>query len=341
MFQLNNTLSGLGLGTLGEDSVESFAGRNPNWAGTTSTGARVFVKHISGDARAATGRLRRAITVETERLASRFGLVTPRCLGWDERARLIVFELLTPARSGAALAAVGQFDDDVAEQAGRLVAALHSAHLPAEAPAPPFPAAAPLAALSWSEFVSATAAELELWRIVQNDDALAAALDDLRRSQERVPSAPTHCDLRLDQFVHHDGRLYLTDWEELRAADPARDIGTFAGEWLHHAITRLDTGDAELSHTDVVDLATAEFAGVRPRVSAFWRSYADAVDRTDPDLPVRATAFAGWHQFTRAFAGAHASSRLSVIDRAAAGIGRTALLAPHQFAEELGLGSDT
>ena len=333
--RLNSTLTSLGLGTLAEDSVESFTGRNPNWAGTTTTGARVFVKHIGGDARAATARLHRAIAVE--RLATRFGLVTPRCLGWDEQARLIVFELLTPARTGAELAGDGEFGDVMAEQAGRLVAALHSARLTADHPAPPFPA--PTTALAWQEFVTATAAELELWRIVQNDDALTAALHDLRLSQERVVPAPTHCDLRLDQFVDHDGRLYLTDWEELRLADPARDVGAYAGEWLYHAITRLDAGDGDLSHADVVDLAAAEFATVRPRISAFWRSYAGAVDRTDPALAARAAAFAGWHQFTRAFAGAHASSRLSVFDRAAAGIGRTALLAPHQFAEGLGLGS--
>jgi hypothetical protein len=338
--RLNSTLTGLGLGTLTEDAVRSFAGRNPNWAGTTSTGARVFVKHISGDARAATVRLRRAITVETERLADRFGLVTPRCLGWDANARLIVFELLTPARTGAELAAAGEFGDHRAEQAGRLVAALHSASLAGGGqPAPPFPAPAPLESLSWPEFASATAAELELWRILQNDAALPAALRRLHLAQERAVPAPTHCDLRLDQFIEHGGQLYLTDWEELQLADPARDVGAYAGEWLYHAITRLDAGHADLSHEDVVDLAAEEFAEVRPRIRAFWRTYVHAVGRADPDLAVRAAAFAGWHQFTRAFAGAHASSRLSVIDRAAAGVGRTALLAPHQFAEELGLGS--
>jgi hypothetical protein len=336
--RLNSTLTGLGLGTLTEDGVTSFAGRNPNWAGTTSTGARVFVKHIGGDEREATARLRRAVTVEAERFA---GLVTPRCLGWDTAARLIVFELLTPARTGAELARAGEFGDGTAAQAGRLVAALHSSSLTVERAAAPFPAVAPLAALSWPEFAAATAAELALWRLVQNDAALAAALGDLHLAQERAHPVPTHCDLRLDQFVDHDGRLYLTDWEELRLADPARDIGAYAGEWLYHAVTRLDAGEADLSHEDVVELATAEFARVRPRIATFWRSYLDAVGHADEDLAARAAAFAGWHQFNRAFAGAHASSRLSAFDRAAAGIGRTALLAPHEFVDELGLGGGT
>jgi hypothetical protein len=335
--RLNRTLTNLGLGTLAEDSVTSFAGRNPNWAGTTSTGAQVFVKHISGDAQAATVRLRRTIIVETEQLATRFGLVTPRCLGWDEQARLIVFELLTPARTGAELAGAGEFGNDMAEQAGRLVATLHAASLTADLPAPPFPALTPLESLTWQEFASATAAELELWRIVQNDAALSTALHHLHLAQQRSTPVPTHCDLRLDQFIDHGGRLYLTDWEELQLADPARDVGAYAGEWLYHAITRLDAGNADLSHEAVVDLAAMEFAKVRPYISAFWRSYVHTVGGPDPDLAARATAFAGWHQFNRAFAGAHASSRLSAIDRAAAGIGRTALLASRQFAEELGL----
>lgn len=338
---LNNTLTSLGLGTLAEDSVRSFAGRNPNWAGTTSTGVQVFVKHIGGDARAATVRMRRAITVETEQLATRFGLVTPRCLGWNSHARLIVFELLTPARTGAELALDGEFDNGMAEQAGQLVAALHSARLTAGQLAPPFPALSPFAALSWREFASATAAELELWRILQDDAALSAALHELHLGQERVTSVPAHCDLRLDQFVDHGRQLYLTDWEELQLADPARDIGAYTGEWLHHAITRLDAGETDLSHEDVVDLTAAEFARVRPRIAAFWRSYVNAVGRVDEDLAVRAAAFAGWHQFTRAFSGAHVSARLSAIDRAAVGIGRTALLTPGEFVEELGLGGAT
>jgi hypothetical protein len=340
MSRLNDTLTGLGLGALTEDSVTSHAGRNPNWAGTTTMGVRVFVKHISGDERGAAARLRRAITVETEQLAARFGLVTPRCLGWDLDARLIVFELLTPARTGAELAAAGEFDDSRAEQAGRLLATLHSASLTAGPPAPPFPPPAPLATLTWPEFAAASAAELELWRLLQNDPALPAAVRDLHLAQECATPAPAHCDLRLDQFVDHDGRLYLTDWEELRLADPARDVGAYAGEWLHHAITRLDTADTDLGHEDVVELATAEFAEVRPHIRAFWRSYVRAVGHADPDLAVRAAAFAGWHQFIRAFARAHTRARLSAIDRAAAGIGRTALLAPHQFVEDLGLGSD-
>lgn len=341
MPELNSTLAGLGLGILAEDSVTSFVGRNPNWAGTTSTGARVFVKHIGGDPRAATVRLRRTVAVETERFAARFGLVTPRCLGWDEQARLIVFELLMPARTGAELAGAGEFDTSAAEQAGQLVAALHSASLTVERPAPPFPPLASLASLTWQEFVAATVAELELWRIVQNDAALPVALRDLHLAQERVRPVPTHCDLRLDQFVDHGGRLYLTDWEELRLADPARDIGAYVGEWLHHAITRLDASEAELCHEDVLDRAAAEFVQVRPRIAAFWRSYLTAAGHAEEDLAVRAAAFAGWHQFTRAFAGAHASSRLSAIDRAAAGIGRTVLLAPREFVEELGLGGGT
>lgn len=267
--------------------------------------------------------------------------MTPRCLGWDSRARLIVFELLTPARTGAELARDGEFGNGMAEQAGKLVAALHSARLTAGQPAPPFPALSPFAALSWRDFASATAAELELWRILQDDAALLAALRDLHLDQERARAVPAHCDLRLDQFVDHGGQLHLTDWEELQLADPARDIGAYVGEWLHHAITRLDSGEADLSHDDVVELTAAEFARVRPLIAAFWRSYVRAVGRVDDDLAVRAAAFAGWHQFTRAFSGAHASSRLSAVDRAAVGIGRTALLAPREFVEELGLGGVT
>ncbi|MEV4319546.1 class V lanthionine synthetase subunit LxmK [Actinocrispum sp. NPDC049592] len=332
MPQLNAMLTSLGLGTLAPDSVTTFAGRNHNWAGTTDAGIRVFVKQIGGDANDASIRLRRAITVKTSHLA------VPRCLGWDDKTRLMVFELLTPASNGARLAADGEFGNGLARQAGRLIAALHGARLPVER-ADAYPPVEPLESLSWQAFAHATGAELELWRILQSDGSMIPAVRRLHAEQQAATPTPVHCDLRLDQFLACEGRLYLTDFEELRLADPARDIGAFAGEWLHHSVIQIGGATAELSHEDIVDLATAEFERVRPLISAFWRAYVTGLDRPDGTLVRRATVFAGWHQFTRAFAKAHKRSRLSALDRATVGIGRLAMLDPDGFADAIGLGA--
>jgi thiamine kinase-like enzyme len=332
MPQLNAMLTNLGLGTLAPDSVTTSAGRNHNWAGTTSAGTRVFVKHIGGDAQDASIRLRRAISVETSHLA------VPRCLGWDENTRLMVFELLTPASTGAQLATDGTFDNGLARQAGKLIAALHSAGLSVDR-AHAHPPIEPLESLPWQTFVQATGAELELWRILQSDESMIPALRRLHAEQQAAVPTPVHCDLRLDQFLACDGRLYLTDFEELRLADPARDIGAFAGEWLTHAVTQIGGATTELSHEDILELSSAEFERARPLISAFWQAYVTGTGRSDSTLARRATAFAGWHQFERAFANAHTRSRLTALHRAMVGVGRLAILRPDSFADAIGLGA--
>jgi hypothetical protein len=73
-------------------------------------------------------------------------------------------------------------------------------------------------------------------------------------------------------------------------------------------------------------------------VHEFWRAYTQVRPDIDPGLPVRATAFAGWHLLDRLVAGALSSARLSAIQRAAAGVGRAALVNPEKFATTLGFG---
>jgi aminoglycoside phosphotransferase (APT) family kinase protein len=336
--RINQLLVTLGLGILTPAATTTVPGRNHNRVGVTDRGIGVFVKHIGGTPDSA-ARLRRVIAIETAHRDTRDQLPRPRCLGWDEASGLVVFELLRQARSGSQLAEDGAFDDDLAARAGRLVARLHDSPVMArcaDPAAPPFPATHALEALSWHELRTATGAELELWRILQQDRNLGAAVRGLGGGAH--PTGPAHCDLRLDQFQLSGGRLYLSDWEELRLADPARDVGAFAGEWLFRSITGL-TGEAGLSHADIVERAVLAFERVRPRITAFWRGYLATSAEPDAELPCRATAFAGWHQFDRLFAVAAERPRLGPVERAVAGIARRALLAPDEFAAALGLRS--
>jgi predicted trehalose synthase len=258
---------------------------------------------------------------------------------------LVVFELLHEARSGAHLAEAGEFDDELAGRAGHLVGALHESSLMARCAWPDPPAATLIPAmrsLSWEQFRSATGAELQLWRILQQDRQLGSAVRRLLH-QRPDPSTPVHCDLRLDQFLVSADRLYLADWEELRIADPARDVGSFAGEWLFRSIIELANGSAAAtertgpSHEDIVDRAVLAFEQVRPRIAAFWAGYLAARSSPDGGLSTRATAYAGWHQFDRLFAIARDRPRLGPAELAIAGIGRQAVLSPNAFADALGL----
>ncbi|MFF6998232.1 class V lanthionine synthetase subunit LxmK [Streptomyces sp. NPDC008313] len=346
-------LERLGAGTLTPETVSAFPGRNDNWAGTTTLGRPVFVKRIGGEAAESLRRFRRVLRFEravAEATADgAHHLPRPRLIGSDETARLLAFDLVQDASPGSDLAARDAFDTALARRAGRIVATLHALR-PADregiedAP-PPLPPLGHLRALPWALYTRASAGALEAWRLLQGDSALHEALRGLRADEARAPRAPIHGDLRLDQFLTApDGTVLLTDWEEFRLGDPARDLGGFAGEWLHRAVLKMPAGlhrspGEPVSHDEVVATGTAELARVTPLIGAFHDGYTkarpDAVAQ-DPDLLVRATAFAGWHLLDRLLASAERSARLGAAERAAAGIGRTALLAPDAFVSVLG-----
>jgi predicted trehalose synthase len=274
---------------------------------------------------------------------------TPSCLGWDEGTSLMTFEFVDGAQSGADLLLAGEWHDELAHRVGLAIGELHatSVRTGADSPwdsadrtAPGLPSAGLLAGLPVGVYAACSAAELQAWRLLQRDQALAQAIQQLLRLQDQAEVTPAHCDFRLEQLFVASDRLYLCDWEEFRIADPARDVGSFAGEWLHYAVTSMAASDADaelLSHAEIVRRIGEGIERLRPRIAAFWAGYRSARPVADGDLATRAAAFAGWHMFDRMLAIARRSVRLRAMDRAAAGIGRTILLSPASSAQTLGL----
>ncbi|MET7934802.1 class V lanthionine synthetase subunit LxmK [Streptomyces sp. NPDC005322] len=350
---MERLLRRLGLGVLDDVDNESRAGRNDNRVGVTDTGHAVFVKRLDPAQPDAAARFRRLVRFETRLGGSGQGgpLQSPPCLGWDEDELIVVFEWLKDARSGADLAKEEAFGDELAHAAGRVIASLHSLPAPPAPPdeppedQPPLPPLDFFEALPLAYHTRASGASLEAWRLLQNDAELIAGLRELRRQEAAAEHRPAHCDLRLDQLLRHGDTLWLCDWEEFRtAADPARDIGGFVGEWLHRAVLDIPSQDPgasgpapQLSHRDVVERGVRELERLRTKNAAFWKGYREEAGPTDPGLPARATAFAGWHLLDRMFAAAEQRPKLTAIDRAAAGIGRSAVLRPARFAGTLGL----
>lgn len=341
---VNDLLTRLGLGKLADGDVTAYVGRNDSWAGRTSGGVDVFVKLIGDSDGGASARVRRVRDFDAA--ARRAGVPSPPLLGLDESAGLVVHALLPEAKTAAELAKDEEFTDEHAAEVGGMIARLHA--LPAEAAPdrspPDHPMLGLLDAIPLPLFLSLNAAELRFWGTLQADGELVAALRRLRDRERAASARPSHCDLRLDQLLWWDGGLQLTDGEEFRLADPARDVGSFAGEWLHRAVMGMAGGGEEdgpryePSHEEIVARGVAGVERLRPRVEAFWAAYRSAGGPVEPDLPMRATAFAGWHLIERAGAVASRSTRLSAVARAAMGIGRTALLAPERFVTTVGLG---
>ncbi len=94
--------------------------------------------------------------------------------------------------------------------------------------------------------------------------------------------------------------------------------------------------DFELTHELVLQRGVEKMQRLLPRVHHFWRGYRQSRPYLDDGFAARATAFAGWHLLDRMIAGATKTARLSGIQRAAAGVGRAALLNPEKFAATLG-----
>ncbi|WNO73343.1 class V lanthionine synthetase subunit LxmK [Streptomyces sp. AM8-1-1] len=350
--QVNELLERLGLGPFVPDGLTSFGGRNDNWAGTTGSGAQVFVKSVARGPDGTSPELQRALAFEqlAAGLAPQSPLRCPEHLGTHEEAAISAYRLLPGARSGSEAALDGDFGEDLCRAAGRAVATLHSLDPEgaegidtSEAPLPPLRW---LEAFPWSEVGDRSMAQIAAWKLVQDDAEAVAALRRLREAERAAPRTPAHCDLRFDQFILHEGTLHLCDWEEFRLADAARDVGAFAGEWLFQATYSVfaPTGDKDapalgfdLTHEEIVERGSAGLRRHIPRIAAFWQGYLECRD-PDPGLAERAVAFAGWHLYDRLIATAQAHAVLNPVARAAAGIGRTLLLDPASAVATLRLG---
>ncbi|MCK2213711.1 class V lanthionine synthetase subunit LxmK [Actinomadura sp. ATCC 31491] len=340
---LADFLTRLRLGALRPDAVSAFFGRNDTWAGVTDEGVPVFVKRVLGEAGQVRRRVARTRAMGTA-LDGHPVINTPRFLGADEESGLLAFTLVQDARSGADLAGDDAFTWDLAYSAGRQVGTLHTLAAPppvaADDSEPPMPPRDRLVALSLEAHAAASGAELEAWALLHNDPVLVQAVEDLCDRERRGPHVLVHGDVRLDQFLCHDGVLHLTDWEEARLADAARDVGAFAGEWLYRGVLGMAGPDDGMSDREVIANGARRFEALRPHVEAFWTGYLEARPeaRDDRGLAARAAAFAGWHLIDRIIVAGHQRGRLSAVERAVAGVGRTALLRPADLTTTLGLG---
>jgi hypothetical protein len=331
--ELAACLDALGLGVPAGDGLVP-AGRNRNWAGSTSRGRRVFVKRLRGSPADARQRLRRSM--EFEQAMHFAGLPSPRLLGACEEHLVLATELIENATSGAEL---DDFDPALATTAGTMLGRLHSSppESASDTSRPSLPDADLLHALPLSVYLKLSHAESTFWRLVQSDSTIARSVARLLADSDRAPHVPAHCDLRLDQLLRSGDGLLLTDGEEFRRADPARDVGSFAGEWLFRSIAGLAADlDGDVAEAELIRTAARRLDERRPIVASFWSAYVGE-RRPDPGLAARATAFAGWHLFDRAIAGAARSARLAAPLRAAMGVGRQALAAPDRFTATVGL----
>lgn len=349
--EVGRFLRELGVGDFQRDSVTAPVGRNDTWAGVTESGRKVFVKRLEGPPEDVAARMRRMLSFE--RLAGLLRgtpLHSPVLLGSDPATRLVAFEYIESGVSGARLMVDETFHDGLAAAAGEAIAALHEAEPPdgeeLDRSPPVLPALLLRPGVALQAYQDFSYAEIEVWRLLQGDPRLLEAIARLCVREAAAPKVPAHCDLRVDQFIIVRDRVHITDWEEFRLADGARDVGAFAGEWLYRSVLDIVTSrgdsafvDLEFDHRTVLRRGAEKIERLRPKVEHFWRAYLRGRERIDDEFAERAAAFAGWHMLDRMIAGSPQRGRISGIEKAAAGIGRKILLEPGRFAATIGLGA--
>lgn len=325
----------LGLGPV-EGATQRYAGRNANVSATTRSGRRIFVKRVYG---ANSTRFARALDFERHAGPSP---ARPALLGHDEEHQILVYDFIPDATSLGAVAQREELTVDLACSVGEEVADLHSTDIGAVETAPHLlPSMRYFGEIPLDVFLGMTAGELELVRLLQADPELAAAVLAIITSEDEgaYDRAYIHADLRLDQILVADGTLLLGDFEDARAGDPARDLGSLIGDLLYLALLTIPRRAADLAtggsagHAEIMTAGSAALDDVTPVIHAFVDGYTSRRGPLGEDLEARALRFAGWHMFDRLFATAESAFRLDGAAKAAAGIGRSLLIHPEVFVD--------
>ncbi|PQZ98629.1 hypothetical protein CQ017_08735 [Arthrobacter sp. MYb224] len=339
-------LEQLGRASVRSISPAAFAGRNGTWVLTLADGSKVFAKRFSE--KSSTPRAFNR-SLEFARFAHTHPHHAPasaRLIASNEIERLLIFDYC-PGESLASMVVEERVPADFASRAGEILGRLHTAAPtglePTTISSPPIEMLH--LGVPQAQYQNFTLAEIALWAQLQSDNLLINAAVELRDWELQHQTSPIHADLRLDQFHLEENELLLLDWEEFGLGDPARDLGMLAGEWIYRAVldtvTSRGNAGAPPEHFDE-ELATAVMAQrmgmVVPQIQELWRSYTRIATGYDEQLPVRATAHLGWHLIDRSIARAAMVSRLPGIERAAAGVGRKALLSPGSYYQALGFG---
>lgn len=323
--------------------AEVKSGRNLNYIVRDEEQGDLFVKILDGEADR-TRRVQALVTFAQQvqpRLSRNW---SPGLITVDPDAGVLVYEAIVDATAASTLVTRGELTTDVASAIGAVLGELHTFQdtCGIAAAASTESVLLNLEALPVGLYARCSGAQLEAWGVLQHDRQLRAAVRNLLLATECT--RPIHGDFRLDQVLVNDDEVVLTDFEEFCLGDPARDVGAFAGELLHRLLFDItadgfdDVSPGEATHEEILKRSSSALQSLRPLVASFMSGY--SASSTSPVDVARMVRFAGWHLLDRTFAAATTSARLSALGRAAAGIGRTALLGGERFSATLGLGGN-
>lgn len=317
------------------DEATALVGRNSNLSVRLVTGERFFAKRFRPGA---ADQYDRVLDFEDRAPES---VTRPTLLAHDRDEQLLLYAHLGEAESAGERLRRGRLTREDARESGANLARMHGIDATGMSDAPlAQPPMRFFEPIPLPSFLGMTAGELEMVSILQGDAQVRAAAQRIRDREEEggYRLACIHGDLRLDQIMFAGGASHLTDFEDARAGDPARDIGSLVGDLLFAAFltipARIAAEDlhAHASHDEIMRGGADALDEVLPSVHALVDGYRDAGGSIDAATGERAVCFAGWHMFDRMFATSEASFTVDGVIKAAAGIGRNLLVSPAEYA---------
>ncbi|WP_414512433.1 phosphotransferase [Nostoc sp. PCC 9305] len=152
-------------------------------------------------------------------------------------------------------------------------------------------------------FGSVPADGLKFFSLYQRYDSLGQAIAELGNSLK--PSCLTHNDLKLNNILVADdweegidnSTIRLIDWERCSWGDPAFDLGTLIGSYLHIWLGSMITSKT-MSIDESLRMATTPLEIIQPSIAALAIAYLNhfpEILEHHPDFLQRVVQFAGWN----------------------------------------------
>ncbi|MGB6297887.1 MAG: phosphotransferase [Rivularia sp. (in: cyanobacteria)] len=152
---------------------------------------------------------------------------------------------------------------------------------------------------------------LKFFALYQRYDSLGKAIAELGDSI--TPCCLTHNDLKLNNILlsndwqevesalvsgeKSENIIRLIDWERCGCGDPAFDLGSLIGSYLHIWLSSLITSKA-MTIDESLRMATTPLEIIQPSLGAIATSYLDnfpEITHRRPDFWKRVVQFAGWN----------------------------------------------
>jgi hypothetical protein len=127
-------------------------------------------------------------------------------------------------------------------------------------------------------FLGASAANVELIKVVQRSPQFCRSLDELREAWRT--ETLVHSDIKWDNCVvfarpasNRKTRLKIVDWEAASIGDPCWDIGSVFSNYLSFWLLSIPiTGEAAPGR--FIELARYPLESMQPAMRSFWQTYA-------------------------------------------------------------------